>query len=218
MGGMIGMSWTLGGEEGAGKHAAGSGAGRRILVFCASSGSCDPIYHDAAAELGRAIANAGDCVVYGGGAVGSMGALADAALAGGASVVGVIPRFMRELEWAHSGLTQLQLVDDMHERKREMLRRAEAIVALPGGSGTFEELFEAITQKRLGLFTKPIIIFNQNGFYDSLFTLLEHSVEQRFMNEKHLEIWRSVDRVHDILPAIHETGDWPADAIRFATR
>jgi len=191
---------------------------RRILVFCASSGSCDPIYHDAAAELGRAIARAGDTLVYGGGAVGSMGAMADAALAAGGSVIGVIPRFMRELEWAHHELTELQLVEDMHERKREMLRQAEAIVALPGGSGTFEELFEAITQKRLGLFTKPIIIFNQDGFYDSLFALLEHSVEKRFMNEKHLEIWRAVDAIEDILPAIHTTAEWPADAIRFATR
>ena len=191
---------------------------RRILVFCASSESCDPIYHDAAAELGRAIASAGDTLVYGGGAVGSMGAMADAALAGGGEVVGVIPRFMRELEWAHPELTELQLVEDMHERKREMLRQAEAIVALPGGSGTFEELFEAITQKRLGLFTKPIIIFNQNHFYDSLFALLEHSVEKRFMNEKHLEIWRAVDLIHEVLPAIHSTDEWPADAIRFATR
>ena len=127
---------------------------RSVLVFCASSSTCDPAYHDAAASLGHAIASAGDTLVYGGGAVGSMGAMADAALAQGGSVVGVIPRFMRELEWAHPGLTELQLVDDMHERKREMLRLADAIVALPGGSGTFEELFEAITQKRLGLFTK----------------------------------------------------------------
>jgi uncharacterized protein (TIGR00730 family) len=105
----------------------------------------------------------------------------------------------------------------MHERKREMLRLADAIVALPGGSGTFEELFEAITQKRLGLFTKPIIIFNQNGFYDALFSLLERSIEERFMNEKHLEIWHSVDDIAEVLPAIHAAPEWPADAIRFAT-
>ena len=192
-------------------------AARAVLVFCASSGSCDPAYHRAAAELGDSLAAAGDTLVYGGGAVGSMGAMADAALARGGSVIGVIPRFMRELEWAHAGLTELQLVEDMHERKREMLRMADAIVALPGGSGTFEELFEAITQKRLGLFTKPIIIFNQNGFYDPLFRLLERSIEERFMNEKHLEIWHSVDEIHEVLPAIHASVGWPADAIRFAT-
>ncbi|HIF94456.1 MAG: TIGR00730 family Rossman fold protein [Myxococcales bacterium] len=190
---------------------------RSVLVFCASSSSCDPAYHAAAARLGDALARAGDILVYGGGALGSMGAMADAALAQGGSVVGVIPHFMRELEWAHPALTQLQLVEDMHERKREMLRLADAIVALPGGSGTFEELFEAITQKRLGLFTKPIIIFNQNGFYDALFSLLERSIEERFMNEKHLEIWHSVDDIAEVLPAIHAAPEWPADAIRFAT-
>jgi uncharacterized protein (TIGR00730 family) len=191
--------------------------GRRVLVFCASSASCDPTYHAAAASLGHALASAGDTLVYGGGAVGSMGAMADAALAQGGSVVGVIPHFMRELEWAHAGLTELQLVEDMHERKREMLRRADAVVALPGGSGTFEELFEAITQKRLGFFSKPIIVFNQNGFYDPLFSLLKRSVEERFMNEKHLEIWHSVDNIHEVLPAIRAASEWPADAIRFAT-
>ena len=190
---------------------------RRVLVFCASSASCDSAFHHAAASLGRAIADAGDTLVYGGGAVGSMGALADAALARGGSVVGVIPRFMRELEWAHSGLTQLQLVDDMHERKREMLRMADAVVALPGGSGTLEELFEAITQKRLGLFRKPIIIVNQDRFYDPLRSLLERSVEERFMNEKHLEIWNLVDTVDDVLPAIEAAIAWPEDAIGFAT-
>jgi uncharacterized protein (TIGR00730 family) len=193
-------------------------APRRILVFCASSASCDASYHDAAAALGRAIADSGHTLVYGGGAVGSMGALADAALAGGARVVGIIPRFMRELEWAHPSLTELQLVGDMHERKREMLRQADAIVALPGGSGTFEELLEAITQKRLGLFSRPIIIFNQNGFFESLFKLLEHSVEERFMNQKHLEMWQSVDQIEDALPAILASSAWPEDAIRFATR
>jgi uncharacterized protein (TIGR00730 family) len=215
---MDGMSRTLGGGTSGARSGTRGASGRRILVFCASSGSCDRVYHDAAAELGGAIASAGDTLVYGGGAVGSMGALADAALAGGGPVIGIIPRFMRELEWAHPELTQLQLVEDMHERKREMLRQAEAIVALPGGSGTLEELFEAITQKRLGLFAKPIIIFNQDGFYDSLFSLLEHSVEKRFMNEKHLEIWQAVDKIHDVLPAIHTTREWPSDAIRFATR
>ena len=193
-------------------------ARRRVLVFCASSGSCAPHFHDAAAELGGALAGAGDMLVYGGGAVGSMGALANAALAGGGHVHGVIPRFMRELEWAHPELTELTLVDDMQARKREMLRLADAIVTLPGGSGTFEELFEAITSKRLGLFTKPIIIVNQDGFYDPLFELLRSSVEERFMHDAHLEIWHVVDTIAEVLPAIESAAEWPEDAIRFATR
>lgn len=192
--------------------------GRRLLVFCASSGTCDPIFHQAAAALGQAIARAGDTLVYGGGAVGSMGALANAALAEGGHVLGIIPHFMRDLEWAHSDLTELRLVDDMQQRKREMLRVADAIITLPGGSGTFEELFEAITSKRLGLFAKPIVIVNQGGFYDPLFALLQASVEQRFMSGAHLEMWQAVETIEAVLPAIDAAIPWPADAIRFATR
>jgi uncharacterized protein (TIGR00730 family) len=192
--------------------------GRHVLVFCASSSACDPTFHDAAAALGEAIARTGNTLVYGGGAVGSMGALADSALAAGGRVLGIIPRFMRDLEWAHSGLTELRLVDDMQQRKREMLRMADAIVTLPGGSGTFEELFEAITSKRLGLFAKPIVIVNQDRFYDPLFRLLHSSVEERFMNDEHLEMWQAVDTIDEVLPAIESAAIWPEDAVRFATR
>lgn len=192
--------------------------GRQVLVFCASSGSCDPVFHDAAASLGRALARAGDTVVYGGGAVGSMGALADAALAEGGRVIGVIPRFMQELEWAHAEISELRLVEDMQQRKREMLSLADAIVTLPGGSGTLEELFEAITSKRLGLFSKPIVILNQGGFYDPLFALLKSSVTERFMSEAHLEMWQAVDHVDHVLSAIAAAVPWPEDALRFATR
>jgi hypothetical protein len=191
---------------------------RRVLVFCASSGSCDPVFHAAAAALGRSIARAGHTLVYGGGAVGSMGALADAALAEGGSVVGIIPRFMHEFEWAHPGLSELRLVDDMQQRKREMMCAADAIVTLPGGSGTFEELFEAITSKRLGLFAKPIVIVNQNRFYDPLFQLLRSSVDERFMHDVHLGMWQSVETIDEVLPAIEQAADWPEDAVRFATR
>lgn len=191
---------------------------RKVLVFCASSGSCDPVYHDVAAALGDAIAAAGDTLVYGGGAVGSMGALADAALARGGRVLGIIPRFMREREWAHPGLTELRLVDDMQQRKREMLRVADAIVTLPGGTGTFEELFEAMTSKRLGFFSKPIIIVNQDRFYDPLRDLLHSSVEERFMHDAHLDMWQMVESVDDVIPAIESAVHWPHDALEFATR
>ena len=191
--------------------------GRRILVFCASSGSCEPHFHEAAEALGRDIARAGHTVVYGGGAVGSMGAVADGALAEGGPVVGIIPRFMRELEWAHTNLTELQLVEDMQQRKREMLATSDAIVTLPGGSGTFEELFEAITSKRLGLFPNPIVILNQEGYYDPLFQLMESSISERFMHEAHLELWHAVNRVEEVLPAIDAVADWPTNAVDFAT-
>lgn len=190
---------------------------RRILVFCASSASCEPHFHEAAHALGRAIAGAGHVVVYGGGAKGSMGAVADGALSERGEVIGIIPRFMRELEWAHAGLSELRLVEDMQQRKREMLACSDAIVTLPGGSGTFEELFEAITSKRLGLYPNPIVILNQRGFYDPLFQLLESSVSERFMNKAHLAMWQAVHRVEEILPAIEAASDWPTNAVEFAT-
>ena len=191
---------------------------RRILVFCASSTACEPHFHAAADRLGRAIARAGHTLVYGGGAVGSMGSVADGALEEGGHVVGIIPRFMREREWAHHGIQELELVDDMQTRKRMMLETADAIVTLPGGSGTFEELFDAITSKRLGIFTHPLVILNQNGFYDPLFRLLESSVAERFMHEQHLDIWHAVDHVDEVLPTIESAEPWPEDALEFATR
>jgi hypothetical protein len=105
----------------------------------------------------------------------------------------------------------------MQQRKRDMLATSDAIVTLPGGSGTFEELFEAITSKRLGLFPNPIVILNQGGFYDPLFQLLSGSVSARFMNEVHLEMWHAVDRVEEILPAIDAAAEWPDNAVEFAT-
>ena len=191
---------------------------RRILVFCASSTACEPHFHAAAETLGRSIAQAGHTLVYGGGAKGSMGAVADGALSEGGEVVGIIPRFMRELEWAHHGISELQLVDDMQTRKRLMLETADAIVTLPGGSGTFEELFDAVTSKRLGIFTHPIVILNQNGFYEPLFELMRSSVSERFMNEQHLDIWHSVSHVDEVLPAIEAVEPWPDNAVEFATR
>ena len=174
---------------------------RRVLVFCASSRSCDSSFHDAAAELGRSLALAGDTVVYGGGGIGSMGALADAALDAGGHVVGIQPRFMRDLEWTHPRLSRLVLVDDMQSRKREMLNMADAVVTLPGGSGTFEELFEAMTSKRLGLFRKPIVIVNQRGYFDPFISMMERTVDENFMHEAHLELWQTVNTVAAVAAA-----------------
>lgn len=190
---------------------------RHVLVFCASSRSCDPAFHDEAAELGRSLALAGDTVVYGGGAVGSMGALADAALGAGGRVIGIQPHFMRELEWTHPELSELVLVDDMQSRKREMLAIADAVVTLPGGSGTFEELFEAVTSKRLGLFRKPIIIVNQRDFFGPFLAMMQRSVDERFMHDAHLEIWTTVDSAADVTAALHAPGEWSENAIEFAS-
>ena len=167
--------------------------------------------------MGRELARAGCTTVYGGGSVGSMGYLANAALAEGGRVIGVIPAFMHDLEWAHRGLTELLIVNDMHERKRLMIDSVGAVVALPGGCGTFEELFEAITWKRLGLFGGAIVIVNTEDFYRPLIDLLERAIERRFMDERHRAMWKVVAEPEEALGAIHDSPPWPHENRRFAS-
>jgi uncharacterized protein (TIGR00730 family) len=192
-----------------------SGA-RTICVYCASSRQCDAAYHDAARRLGATLASEGFAIVYGGGGHGSMGALADGALARDGRVTGVLPRFMRELEWGHPQLSELLLVDDMRERKHRMLEKSHGVVALPGGCGTLEELFEAMTLKRLGLYLQPIVIVNTRGFFDPLVQLLSSAVSERFMDERHRAMWLAVDEPEDVLPALRAAAPWDPDARRFA--
>src|ERR1700733_3599055 len=156
---------------------------RAVCVYCASSRTSHPEYREAAFRLGGILASQGLEIVYGGGSRGSMGALADGALSKGGRVVGILPRFMADLEWGHQGLTELKLVEDMRTRKHLMLRGAQAAIALPGGCGTLEELLEAITLKRLGLFLGPIILVNTRGFFHPLLELLSHAVGEHFMDE-----------------------------------
>ncbi len=192
--------------------------GRRVAVYCASSRKCAPEYHAAARRLGEVLADGGFTVVYGGGAVGSMGALADGALARGGRVVGVLPRFMDALEWGREGLTELQLVDDMRVRKDKMLQGSEAVVALPGGCGTFEELFEVLTLKRLGLYLQPIVLVNTRGFFDPLQQLLATAIEERFMDARHGAgvMWQVVSAPEDVPRAIADAPPWTRDAQGFA--
>lgn len=189
---------------------------RTVCVYCASSRACHPDYHAEAFRLGQLLAEGGCSIIYGGGGAGSMGALADGAISRNGRVVGVIPHFMVELEWGHTGITELLRVEDMRTRKHVMLSQSQAVVALPGGSGTLEELFEAITLKRLGLYLNPIILVNTRGYYDPLIQLLSRAVEERFMSKKHDSMWQVVDRVDQVLPAIASAPEWPANAITFA--
>jgi len=189
---------------------------RTVCVYCSSSERTPPVYLDAAAELGRSLAGAGIAIVYGGGSLGSMGRLAAAALEAGGRVTGVLPRFMDDLEWGHRSLTELRLVDDMHERKRTMLELSDAVVALPGGCGTLEELFEAITWKRLGLYRGPVVLVNVNGFYNACVQLLERCIEERFMDPKHAAMWEVADRPEAVVSTLRNAPDWPEDARSFA--
>jgi len=189
---------------------------QRVCVFCASSRQTDSIYLAAAYRLGAILARESIIVVYGGGAVGSMGELANGALSEGGTVIGIIPKFMFDLEWGYQGITELKIVKDMHERKKLVMEGADAIVALPGGCGTFEELFEALTLKRLGFYLNPIIIVNVKRFYDPLIELLERSIDEKFLDAKHRDMWSVVDRPEQVLEAIQHAPKWTDEARHFA--
>lgn len=188
----------------------------RVCVYCASSEHCDPAYKQAARQLGALLAGQGSTVVYGGGGTGLMGALADGALAAGGNVIGIIPRFMIEVEWQHPGVADLQVVEDMRERKHRLLAGSDAVIAMPGGSGTLEELLEALTLKRLALYFNPILLLNLNGFYDPLVGFLERMIDERFMNPEHRQLWTVVERVEDVPGAIRDAPAWSPDARAYA--
>lgn len=188
----------------------------RVCVYCASSQQAAPAYREAAFAAGKLLAEGGHTLVYGGGAVGSMGAVADGALAAGGEVIGIQPRFMADLEWGHRNLADLQLVDSMRERKYRLLKGSDAMVALPGGCGTMDELFEAITLKRLGIYLSPIILLNTRGFYTPLQSFMQHMIDECFMNPEHAAMWQLVEQPEDILPAIAAAPPWSSEARNFA--
>lgn len=189
---------------------------QRVTVYAASSQALHADYISAASRLGQTLARSGMTIVYGGGGNGLMGAVADAAIAAGADVHGIIPEFLTRVEAGHKGITSLEIVTDMRTRKEKMLENSDAVIALPGGCGTFEELFEAITLKRLGQFLGPIIMVNTRGYYDQLLAFLQHSVHERFMNQAHLQIWQSVDEPEQVPAALGEAPAWSAAAIASA--
>ncbi|GIX25034.1 MAG: putative cytokinin riboside 5'-monophosphate phosphoribohydrolase [Caldimonas sp.] len=153
-----------------------------LCVYCGSRTGANPAYADTARALGRHLARTGTRLIYGGGRVGLMGLVADAALAEGGTVIGVIPQSLMDREVGHQGLTELRVVQTMHERKRLMAEQSDAFLALPGGIGTFEELFEVWTWRQLGYHDKPIGLLNVEGYYDPLIAFLGHTVEQGFLS------------------------------------
>lgn len=180
-----------------------------ICVFCGSNPGTDPAHRRLAEEFGTALGRAGLGLVYGGGHVGLMGAVADAAMAAGASVVGVIPEMLAEREVAHRSLTELLVVSDMHERKAEMYRRADAFCALPGGYGTFEEVFEATTWSQLGLHegrtAKPVVLFDTGTFWDPLARFLDQAVAAGFVQARNRSLVRSAHSVEEAFAALGVT-------------
>ena len=175
---------------------------RSICVFCGSSPGSRPAYAEAARAFGSLLASREIALVYGGGDVGLMGVIANAALDGGGRVEGVIPRFLMNKELGHQGLTQLHVTENMHERKARMAELSDAFVALPGGLGTMEELFEIWTWLQLALHNKPVGLLNVDGFYDPLVQLLAHMTTERFVKGEHAELVAVHDDPEALLEAL----------------
>ena len=155
-------------------------------------------------------------IVCGGGAIGSMGALTDGVLETGGKVIGVLPLFMKELEWERPRLTQLKVVENLHTRKREMLDRTDAAIALPSGSGTLEELMEAITRNRLGLYLTPIVLVNIYGYFDPLLDMARLAIDERFMDQRHGSMCCVAQTVAHVIPAIQACPTWSSGTRPFA--
>ncbi|HSV34042.1 MAG TPA: TIGR00730 family Rossman fold protein [Ramlibacter sp.] len=173
-----------------------------ICVYCGSRSGASPEFAATAASVGRWIGRHGGQLVYGGGHNGLMGVLADATLAAGGRVVGVIPHALVEKEWAKLDCTELHVVDNMHERKRMMAERAEMFLALPGGIGTFEEFFEVWTWRQLGYHDKPVGLLNLHGYYDALLTFLRSSVGHGFMSDWQMDLIRVGTTIDALLPEL----------------
>ena len=186
---------------------------KNVTVYCASSRKSPQAYFKVAEEVARHLLSHHIGIIYGGGAVGLMGKIADYYIRHNGIIRGVIPEFMVKVEWAHPGIKDMLIVRDMHERKQKLIEGTDAVIALPGGTGTLEELVEVLALKRLGKFNKPVILLNTNGFYDQLLAFFDTMLKEQFLRPEHLEAYTVVRQPADILPAILDTPDWYPDAI-----
>lgn len=189
---------------------------KNICVYSASSTKIGPVYFEAAEELGKILAQKHINLINGAGCLGLMCRISDAALAAGGTVTGVIPRFMVEQGWHHKGLTRLIETESMHERKQLMADLSDGVIALPGGCGTLEELLEIITWKQLGLYLKPIVILNTNGFYNPLLEMLQQAISQNFMRKEHGTIWHVAQTPEEAVNLLYTIPHWSKEIRKFA--
>ena len=187
-----------------------------VCVYSASSTKIASVYFEAAEKLGSLLAKQHIRLINGAGSIGLMRSVADAVLENGGEVTGVIPHFMVEQNWHHTGLTELIEVTSMHERKQKMANLSDGIIALPGGCGTLEELLEIITWKQLGLYLTPIIILNVNGVFDPLLEMLERAIEENFMRRQHGDIWKVARTPEEAVELLQTTPVWDASIRKFA--
>lgn len=189
---------------------------KNIAVYCASSTKIKPIYFEVAHDVGRLLAERGLGLVNGAGNMGLMQASSDGCLDAGGKVTGVIPQFMVDQNWHHTGLTELIITDSMHTRKKKIADITDGAIVLPGGCGTFDELFEIITWKQLGLYLNPIIIVNVDGYFNELLALLQKAIDENFMRPQHGDIWRVATTAEEAVDMLFTTPQWDTSVRRFA--
>lgn len=189
---------------------------QNVCVYSASSTKIAPVYFEAATELGRLLAIKGINLINGAGSIGLMAATSNAALQAGGTVTGVIPHFMVEQGWHHTGLTQLIETETMHERKRLMADMSDGVIALPGGCGTLEELLEIITWKQLGLYLKPIVVLNVEGYFNPLLEMLHKAIDENFMRPEHGNIWVVAETPEEAVQLLYDTPVWSKEIRKIA--
>ena len=189
---------------------------KNVCVYSASSTKIAPVYFAVAEELGHLLASKGINLINGAGSIGLMAATSNAALASGGTVTGVIPRFMIEQGWHHTGLTRLVETETMHERKYLMAEMSDGIIALPGGCGTLEELLEIITWKQLGLYLKPIVVLNIDGYFNPLLEMLQKAIDENFMRPEHGNIWVVANTPEEAVQLLYDTPVWSKEIRKFA--
>lgn len=188
----------------------------KVCVYSASSTQIDEAYFSAARTLGTLLAEKGISLINGAGKMGLMAAVTDAVMQHGGEAIGVIPRFMVEQGWHHTGMSQLLVVNDMHERKQIMAKLSDAVIALPGGCGTLEELLEVITWKQLGLYLNPIILLNTKGYFTPLLEMMQRAVDEHFMRIQHAAIWRVAQTPEEAVEMLFTTPRWDSSVRKFA--
>ena len=189
---------------------------KSVCVYSASSTQIASVYFEVAEELGRLLARKRINLINGAGCIGLMAATSNAALAEGGMVTGVIPRFMVEQGWHHQGLTRLVETDTMHERKQLMAEMSDGVIALPGGCGTLEELLEIITWKQLGLYLKPIVILNIDGYYNPLLEMLKNAIDGNFMRKEHQAIWQVASTAEEAIDMLYHAPAWNRELRKIA--
>ncbi len=189
---------------------------KKVTIYCASSPGIPSKYFETAEELTKLLVKSGYGIIYGGGATGLMGKVADTVLKLKGDIKGFIPSFMLDVEWVHRGVKEMIQVEDMRQRKALLIKDTDAVIALPGGTGTLEELYEVLTLKKLGMFPHPIVLLNTDGYYNPIKEMADKMAAENFMQKEHLNMWEIVDSPHQVLRSIEHQKPWGPEVISFA--